>query len=100
LASDHNEYRGKAGSNAPVTFYFPYRPVRFDVNPADAEVLLNGKPREAGISRPLRPGDYAVQVSRAGYKPAKTNITVVEGKVTMGVPVKLEPMLGFCGIHD
>jgi hypothetical protein len=64
--------------------------VRLAVTPADATIMLEGRPARAG-SIELPPGVYQIEIQREGHKGWLTSIEVVAGTV-QNIDASLEPL--------
>jgi len=89
------EFEVLAGNNPPREVVLPHGAARFSVSPPEAEILLNGKPIGRGVRfKPLRPGDYLLRITNAGYHTLEQKITIAAG-TTNSIVGSLEAMLGF-----
>ncbi len=62
----------------------------FAVEPADATVLLDGRPYAPGPATELAPGDHTLEVSAPGHEPAKHTFTL-KPATQMDLSLKLQP---------
>jgi len=72
--------------------------LRFQVDPADAQVLVNRRPYPSSQPIELAPGVVRVEVSRADHDPYSETIEVIRGE-TVFRTVSLEPHMGMFRIR-
>lgn len=60
----------------------------FQVEPAEAELRVNGEPQRGALVVPLSPEAYTVEASAAGYLPQRL---VVSAEASRAIEIRLEP---------
>ncbi len=82
-----------AAAQLPTPTVQPQSKIKFDTQPIDAEITVEGHPMHAGApwSIQLEPGVYPIRIQRAGFKAWLTSVELSPGE-TYSLRVVLEPL--------